>query len=452
MIVNPASTGARFAEGVRAYFKKYAPGRHPFIVSVLSDPIPKWVASSLNSNFIDVQMRLGNETTREDIAVSLRDFMRELESTYHRKINIEVVAGTQTGIEDQFYLKNLLLPGNTTFHGQFVPNLQTDLPPLLTKSVANQRLAQEGVRVAQEMRASKPEDLDSFVNKLLETGKTYPIVVKIDDSSGGDGFAIAHNREEAIAAIERILGKQNSDEKINNYVILQEYLKGFPYEYAPNGITAYGHTVFTEIFQYFRAMVPGYGNRYRWIRILPPSDPLAPALIEFAERELKALNYRSGAYHPEALVDPMHGIANVEFNGRMAGGGGVPVEFSRATGVPVLDLMTESLFFPDRFKKRVSIYSSSDNTLPGDSAVFFLGCPEKGLRFNHETLKKFSKKYRKNISIVSHVTDLDKPLPLTIDMDTAIIEVFLHADNRVEMTKILNELIHLEDTREFFVK
>jgi|GEM_PF-6557258 len=432
VVVNPSSTGKYMEGGIRHTETNGSKENNFYSVAVITRPSPSWVFDGLNLDGFDRVYDMDDYLSYYHLAEAMKADLGS--KTGKGGLNIKIVPGTQTAIEAHTKLGDLLNTGQQ--------NQPETLPFLLSKGRATEALGKKNIRVPKQVEATEESEMLRFLENT-----PGPWVIKPPNSSGGDQVVKAYTVKDALVAFRNSIRQMNADRNINHSLLVQEFLRGK--EYAPNGIMVNGVPKFTEIIAYDRVEVMGAGNLYKSITVLDPNSlehkEIIAKLIPYTKRVLEALGFKNGAFHPEIILDPEKGPALVEFNGRMAGGSGLPYFISRATGVPIMELLAKSLYRPRSFLEHPEMYS-----LQSQVAAFLIRCPKEGLMMRPDLEPFLKNTLGKALMKIIPYVDLNKPLVKSIDLDTTPVLVVLKARDAKRMTRILDSLESIQTSGGFF--
>ena len=126
------------------------------------------------------------------------------------------------------------------------------------KAVTGKVLRDAGIEVADQKIVMSQNDALSFFDGLSSQDKA--VVIKPTNSAGTDGVTLCRTRACVAAAVDSMLGKLNKLKRINENLLIQEYLTWT--EYAVNTVSANGVHIVTDIWEYKRTPVDGAMNVY----------------------------------------------------------------------------------------------------------------------------------------------------------------------------------------------
>lgn len=248
-----------------------------------------------------------------------------------------VMTGLETGIAlmDQLAAR-FGLPGND---------------PSSSEIRRDKYLMQETIR-AQSMRAvaqCKVEHSDQAM-AWLDARDHYPVIVKPAASAGSDNINLCENRDEALAAVHRVLEANNLFGAPNTHALVQEYLEG--QEWVVDTVSHGGQCLVTNVTKYKKLPIAQGKTVYRHSAFLTPDMAAHGELIRYAQRVAEVLGIGLGAAHIE-LIDTPHGPVLVEVNARMHGGDAVFVLRDHAPFTQ-LELSVDAHIAPDDFKRKAA--------------------------------------------------------------------------------------------------
>ncbi|MBC2879865.1 MULTISPECIES: ATP-grasp domain-containing protein [Streptomyces] len=176
------------------------------------------------------------------------------------------------------------------------------------------------------------------------------IVVKPVRSAANDGVHFCDSPEEAVAAYEELLGKENVFSESNEAVVAQEYLVGT--EYFLNTVSCAGQMHVCDIWRTVRADVNGIPDLLSGFYIIPFEGAIQQELVSYAAAVLDALEIQYGPAHIEIKMTPA-GPCLVEVGARI-GGADSPYYAELATGESQLNWNVDAYINPERFDDRCS--------------------------------------------------------------------------------------------------
>ncbi|MEO8153329.1 MAG: ATP-grasp domain-containing protein [Rhizobacter sp.] len=246
-----------------------------------------------------------------------------------------VMTGLETGIELMDALAaRFRLPGND---------------PATSAVRRDKYLMQETIR-AQGLRAvaqCKVERVEQAEGWLDDHGR-YPVVVKPAASAGSDNINLCANRQEALAAVARVLRANNLFGAPNTHALVQEYLDG-P-EWVVDTVSCDGDCLVNNVTKYKKLPNAAGKTVYRHSAFLTPDMAEHGELIRYTQAVVASLGIARGAAHVELIVTAQ-GPVLVEVNARMHGGDAVDVLRDYAPYTQ-LQLSVDAHIAPDEFKRK----------------------------------------------------------------------------------------------------
>ena len=181
------------------------------------------------------------------------------------------------------------------------------------------------VRINQAEVVTDAADAVSFQDRV----GFWPIVVKPTSGAGSIDVFFADDREELLAACQRVL--QSGAGK----VLLEEFIGGV--EYAVNGVVdRSGDLLVTDIWEYDRRTVDDIPNLYYHVDRLASEDGRFSLLGDYAAAIVDALELRRAPIHMEVKIDE-RGPCLIEVGARF-GGGNLPTLASKLHGRSLFEL------------------------------------------------------------------------------------------------------------------
>lgn len=246
-----------------------------------------------------------------------------------------VMAGVETGIALMDRLSEAFgLPGNDPRGSE----MRRD------KYLMQETLRQAGLNAVMQCRAS---DVATAAAWLDQHGR-YPVVVKPAQSAGSDNINFCATKDEALAAVTRVLEASNLFGVRNASALVQEYLDG--QEWVVDTVSCAGECMAVNVTRYKKIRSRDDKLVYRHSAFLPPDQDQHAELIDYAKRVAAALHIEYGAAHIE-IIASSRGPVLVEVNTRMHGGDAVVVlrDYARFTQ---LELAVDSFIDPAAFRRK----------------------------------------------------------------------------------------------------
>ena len=155
----------------------------------------------------------GTGEIAENIAIAADDIKGLLEFALQKKIDLTVVGPEQPlvmGIVDQFEEKGLRI---------FVPTARAaELEG--SKSFAKDIMAKYGLPTAEYKTFSSADNAAEYIKF-----KDCPLVIKADGLAAGKGVLLCQTADEALVAVDSIMGKKSFG-KAGNQIVVEEFLQG----------------------------------------------------------------------------------------------------------------------------------------------------------------------------------------------------------------------------------
>ncbi len=184
----------------------------------------------------------------------------------------------------------------------------------------------------------------------LDARDHYPVIVKPAASAGSDNINLCANREEALAAVRKVLEANNLFGAPNTHALVQEFLDG--QEWVVDTVSCGGECLVTNVTKYQKLPNAQGKTVYRHSAFLTPDMDAHGELIRYTKSVIEALGIRLGAAHVE-LIDTPRGPVLVEVNARMHGGDAVSVLRDYAPFTQ-LELSVDSHIAPDEFRRKAA--------------------------------------------------------------------------------------------------
>lgn len=174
-------------------------------------------------------------------------------------------------------------------------------------------LQRHGVRHIPHAEAS---DAAGLIDRWREWGER-PVVVKPTNSAGSEDVTVCTDKSAIFEAVARIVGKVNACEEVNRAAIMQPRLVGA--EYIVNAVSRDGVHVATDVWRCYKVSGPNGTPLDEHSDLVHRDDPVLPAMLDYLEQALDAVDIRWGASHAEIIVDD-NGPVLVEVGARLMGG------------------------------------------------------------------------------------------------------------------------------------
>ena len=192
--------------------------------------------------------------------------------------------------------------------------------------------------------------------------KSFPgIIVKPNDSIGADHVFHCKTLAEAVNAFHVINNQINGLGHINKGALCQEYLVGT--EYLIDGVSRDGVYKVVAIWKSDKRSVNGANFVYFGMTLVDASTPEVKAIVQYAEKVVRALKINQGPTHMEVIANTViqqhpttgdeqlvHDVCLVEVGTRCHGGEGtwIPV-VQECIGYSQLDATLNAFLRPDQF-------------------------------------------------------------------------------------------------------
>ena len=275
---------------------------------------------------LDLEAYAANIVHRGDLAETAR-----LLSAYEP---VAVLAGGELGVELADALSEELgLPSN----GTELSRARRDKFEMI------ECVAAHGLRTARQLLVTDAEELREWHRQV--GGR---IVVKPLRSTASDGVSFCETPEQAVAAYEAILGREDVFSHRNEGAVAQEYLVGA--EYMVNTVSRSGRHHVTDVWGSGRISLNGVTDLLVESTLVDSSSHLLEPLSRYAFGVLEALGIRYGPAHLELKLSPS-GPCLVEAGARIAGGE-LPYYTRSAVGESQLDWTVDCYVRPERFDAR----------------------------------------------------------------------------------------------------
>jgi biotin carboxylase len=196
------------------------------------------------------------------------------------------------------------------------------------KASMQDRLRECGIAACEQIKSG---DLDELLQWARARGD-WPLVAKPTGGMGSDGVFFCQNEEDLCRAHGAIIGQLNPKGQKNEFVALQEFLKGD--EYIVDTVSKNGKHICVAMWsQGKRRNLPWNptGVITTENHLLPPSGEVEDQLVNYVFSVLDAFDYKHGPCHTEVMLTP-RGPVLIETNCRMHGVQG-PVTMELGTGV-----------------------------------------------------------------------------------------------------------------------
>ncbi|MFI9002933.1 ATP-grasp domain-containing protein [Streptomyces sp. NPDC053541] len=192
------------------------------------------------------------------------------------------------------------------------------------KFLMMEALAAAGVRTSRQYRSG---DLGELLAWWRGQGLSR-VVVKPLDSAGSDDVYTCETEDEVAAAFEAVMGKTNLMLRVNEAVLIQEYLAGD--EYIVNTVSRDGTHWFTDAWISRKEVREGRRKIYEAEDLIAPGDPVLDTILPYVSDALDALGITDGPGHSELILTE-DGPVLLETGARISGLAN-PAALDRCTG------------------------------------------------------------------------------------------------------------------------
>lgn len=163
----------------------------------------------------------------------------------------------------------------------------------------------------------KSKNVDEII-QWVHSNTTWPVVVKALESAGTDGVFICANENEIKNGFSNIFNKNNCLGSLNEYVLVQSFLKGD--EYVINSVSYAGKHYVTDIWKYRKKTISGQGTIYDRDELISFEGEIQTKLVSYTHHVLDALEIQYGPSHAEVIITPEGEPVLVEVGARLSGG------------------------------------------------------------------------------------------------------------------------------------
>ncbi|MCM0675152.1 ATP-grasp domain-containing protein [Micromonospora phytophila] len=198
------------------------------------------------------------------------------------------------------------------------------------KDLMMRALAAAGLRTPRQLCAEDPAELVAW-RSAQRLGK---VVVKPLDSAGSEDVYTCETDDEVLHAARLVLGKTNLMLRLNESVLVQEFLTGD--EFVVNTVSRNGVHWFTDAWLCSKVEVDGRRKIYSYEDLLPADDPRLAEVLPYVADVLDALGIQQGPAHTELIVTE-DGPCLLETGARLSGLAN-PVAVELATGADQIGL------------------------------------------------------------------------------------------------------------------
>lgn len=202
-------------------------------------------------------------------------------------------------------------------------------------------LRAQGVRCIPHIRAKNLNEIDLWI----EANRFAKVVLKPINSAGTDSVFICSNAKQVQQAFDKIFGRINRLDLMNDYVLVQPLIIGT--EYFVNSVSYEGKHFVSDIWRYKKIEVNGASFVYDALEFMDPQDSESVKLTAYIQQVLPALGINYGPAHSEVLIDDQ-GPVLVETGARVCGGD-CSVIVKKVAGASQADLTAEAYTNPRHF-------------------------------------------------------------------------------------------------------
>lgn len=309
VIVDPYSSGALFP----AAFAE----RGVEVVAVLSaEKPPEAYASSYRPQ--DFRTKIVYDGDLEKVAAEVRALNPRC-----------VVAGCESGVELAERLAPMVLPDRCN-----VPELAGARRDKWEMATA---VAAAGLAVIPQVCTAEIDEVREWLDR--ENLHGHDLVIKPPKSASTDGVVKVPGGVGWAEVFTRGLGRINQFGEVDDRLLVQKFLTGT--EYVVDTFSHAGRHSVVDMCRYGKIDNGPHMAVYDTMRWVPPDDPAAPELIDYARKVVDAVGMRFGSAHIEIMMTE-DGPVLIELGARPHGGG--QPRFNRiATGDSQIDRTVRSL-------------------------------------------------------------------------------------------------------------
>ena len=247
------------------------------------------------------------------------------------------VSGSELAVEVTDYVTEQLgLPGN----GTALTNARRD------KYLMGERIRACGLRATSQARAQTWSEVTNFAADLFSTPGAS-VIIKPIRSAGSDSVYLCHSLDALRGHFHAMLGATNQLGRVNDAVVVQEYLVGT--EYVVDTVSRGGRHKVVAVWEYDKRRVSGADFVYFGQGNVSGHSPLGRQLVAYTLRVLDALHIVEGAGHAEVIMTPT-GPCLVEVGARPQGCEGTFMPLAdRCWSYNQVSALADSLVAPARF-------------------------------------------------------------------------------------------------------
>ena len=245
----------------------------------------------------------------------------------------------------------------------------------------------QGLQAVKQKRTS---DLYGALSWARHCG-CWPLVIKPNDSGGGDGFYVCNTEVELERAFLAVLGTKNIFDKVNEDVLIQEFVQGE--EYVVNTISYNSKHYVDSIMKARKQQIDDGRLAYDFLELLPQEDvPELSYITKYTFSVLDALGIKYGPTHDEIIMSE-RGPIMIDCGARVMGTGIPPKCMTECLGHSQVELTVLAYTNPKAFLK----YIDEPYKLRKHMLMVFLISRDEGiidsLRYTEEIKKMSSFSY-----------------------------------------------------------
>lgn len=299
------------------------------------------------------------------------------------------------------------------------------------KYLMQETIRAQGLRAVAQCKVERSDEALAW----LDARDRYPVIVKPAASAGSDNIHLCATRDEALAAVRKVLDANNLFGAPNTHALVQEFLDG--QEWVVDTVSCDGECLVTNVTKYKKLPNAQGKTVYRHSAFLTPDMHAHGELIRYAQSVIEALGIGLGAAHVE-LIDTARGPVLVEVNARMHGGDAVAVLRDYAPFTQ-LELSVDSHIAPVEFKRKAAqsmVYSRHV------IAHFLIS------RMAGEVRQVMDKRHLAEIASYAgdHMPHLGDKLVVTDSLTSAPGYIWLASENPTDLQNDQNTLVAWEET------
>jgi biotin carboxylase len=180
----------------------------------------------------------------------------------------------------------------------------------------------------------------------------FPVITKPRASAASELLRISKNPAELRSSIEEAIGRKDMFGAPIEQMVIQSFVDG--QEYAINGVAYEGVIYVTDIWKYIKQMSAARSLLYDYDDLIDPqnTDVDIPAMIQYLEAALKAVDFQSGTFHCE-MKSSSQGLRIIEIAGRPMGSN-QPQLVQAATGTDQMSLYLDINISPQILKDLIA--------------------------------------------------------------------------------------------------